>query len=161
MYLKFTSVLGLFFLWDKLCSGASKRFQSLGRLFNWGAPPVMHTVLGEVTQMSVPVLLLHPTAIIRLQKASISGTSSTSLLPWPTSLGRKTTVCTPDTHSQPWATAVVYAAEAGRAEGAVLFWHLNNNYFFQTLAYDIEALCSAMKSWWHYSKWNCTALLPG
>lgn len=87
--------------------------------------------------------------------------SSTSLLPWPTSLGMKTNVCTPDTHSQHGATAVVYAAEAGRAEGTVLFWHLNNNYFFWTLAFDIDVLCSQTKSWWHYGTWNCTALLLG
>lgn len=77
MYLKFCSVPGLFYF------GASKRSQSLRRLFTWGAPPVMHTVLGEVIQMSVPALCLHPTAAIRLQKASISEISASleSLLP--------------------------------------------------------------------------------
>lgn len=158
MHLKLCSVLGLFFLWDKFCSGASMRSQSLGRLFSWGATPVMHTALGEVTQMSVPALLLHPTATIRKQKASTSATLldiSAALTHKP---GYKNNCLYTRHFSQHWATAVVYAAGAGRAEGTVLFWHLNN-YFFWTLAFDTEALCSVVKSWCHYETWNCTALL--
>lgn len=162
MYLKFSSVLGLFFLWDKLCSGASKRFQSLGRLCSWGAPPVMHNHWRSDIDVCASTSTPHCNHTEKdCRKLPPVVPSSTSLLPWPASLSMKTNVCTPDTHSQHWATAVVYTAEAGRAEGTVLFWHLNNNYFFWTLAFDIEALCSKMKSWWHYGTWNCTALLLG
>lgn len=75
MYLKFSCVLGLFFVWDKLCSAASKRSQSLGRLFTWGAPRDAQSL-----QKWYRCLCQHfsctplQSCRKRLQKASTSGT---------------------------------------------------------------------------------------
>lgn len=159
MHLKLCSVLGLFFLWDKFCSGASMRSQSLGRLFSWGATLWCTQPLEKWHGCLCQHFSYTPLQRLESRKLPPVVLSSTSLLPWPISLGTKTTVCTPDTFHSIERQLLFMLQELAEQKGQCYSGTWIITTFFWTLAFDTEALCSVVKSWCHYETWNCTALL--